>query len=104
MDKMYHDLMRSHGFRPVSSSAPTATLLDDVAAVPSNMPSGTPSAIPVTGPTTIPSETLNENNYTPIAWEPQPDVDPNAPPPPKPIYPAYTGQFQSGPAARAYRM
>ncbi|CAN9280798.1 unnamed protein product [Alternaria alternata] len=103
MDKMYHDLMRSHGFRPVSSSAPTATLLDDVAAVPSNMPSGTPSAIPVTGPTTIPSETLNENNYTPIAWKPQPDVDPNAPPPPQPIYPAYTGQFQSGPAARAYR-
>ncbi|KAG9187819.1 hypothetical protein G6011_05690 [Alternaria panax] len=104
MDRMYQDLMRSHGFRPVSFPAPTAAPVDHVVAMPSAMLAVTPSVIPAAGPTTVLSGALlDENNYAPIAWEPQPAVDPNAPPPPRPLYPAYTGRFQSGPAARAYR-
>jgi hypothetical protein len=107
MDKMYHDLMRSRGFQLTLFTTPTAIPVDNPSAMPdaisSAIPVVAPSAIPVAGPAATPSGTLNENNYTPVAWEPQPALDPNAPPPPPPLYPAYSGRFQSGSTARAYR-
>ncbi|KAL1796974.1 hypothetical protein ACET3X_005514 [Alternaria dauci] len=119
MDKLYVDVMRKHGFRPIQSAAPSAAPVKHVAAMPSTLPSAMPSAMPTSTPyetpsftpaaapaPTAPADLDDDNNYEPIAWEETPEADANAPPPPpgpQPIYPAYTGKFQSGPDARAYR-
>ncbi|KAI4956388.1 hypothetical protein J4E91_000599 [Alternaria rosae] len=86
MDAVYQDLMRAHGFQPMV-------------------------------PTAVPSGALTEDNYLPLAWEPEVDEDGNeimaielnalmpSPsfPPLQPIYPAFSGRFKTGPAARAHR-
>jgi len=47
------------------------------------------------------TEPLNENNYAPRTW----DMDINRPRKnaPPPLYPAYTGRFQTGEEAKTYR-
>ncbi|KAI4713377.1 hypothetical protein J4E89_002357 [Alternaria sp. Ai002NY15] len=82
---VYQDLMRSFGFQPAKPRAP------------------------------VPEGALTEDNYLPIPWEPEVDEDGyeitpiefDAPEPdpsdPQPIYPAFSGRFKTGAAARAYR-
>ncbi|KAI4929734.1 uncharacterized protein J4E92_005400 [Alternaria infectoria] len=82
---VYQDLMRSFGFQPAKPRAP------------------------------VPEGALTEDNYLPIPWEPEIDEDGyeiipiefDAPEPdpsdPQPIYPAFSGRFKTGAAARAYR-
>jgi len=86
-DAVYQDLMRSLGFQPAKPGAP------------------------------VPEGALTEDNYLPIPWEPKIDEDgyeiipiefqapePNPEYPPfQPIYPAFSGRFKTGAAARAYR-
>ena len=86
-DAVYQDLMRSFGFQPAKPRAP------------------------------VPEGALTEDNYLPIPWEPEidedgyeiipiefqaPEPDPEYPPF-EPIYPAFSGRFKTGAAARAYR-
>ena len=86
-DAVYQDLMRSLGFQPAKPRAP------------------------------VPEGALTEDNYLPIPWEPEIDEDgyeiipiefqalesdPEYPPF-QPIYPAFSGRFKTGAAARAYR-
>ncbi|KAI4637477.1 hypothetical protein J4E83_000293 [Alternaria metachromatica] len=84
---VYQDLMRSFGFQPAKPRAP------------------------------VPEGALTEDNYLPIPWEPEVDEDgyeiipiefqalePDPEYPPfQPIYPAFSGRFKTGAAARAYR-
>jgi len=84
---VYQDLMRSFGFQPAKPRAP------------------------------VPEGALTEDNYLPIPWEPEIDEDgyeiipiefqalePDPEYPPfQPIYPAFSGRFKTGAAARAYR-
>ncbi|KAI4653909.1 hypothetical protein J4E93_001677 [Alternaria ventricosa] len=84
-DAVYQDLMRSLGFQPAKPGAPVL------------------------------EGALTEDNYLPIPWEPEVDEDGyeiipiefDAPEPdpsdPQPIYPAFSGRFKTGAAARAYR-
>jgi hypothetical protein len=100
MDAVYHDLMRSHGFQPIPYLDPATDPLNNPHVMPLVKPFGT-----------FVDPFLTEANYLPVVFEPDmveeadPDADPNVPPPPplRPIYPAFTGRFTSGPAARAYR-
>jgi hypothetical protein len=104
MDRVYTEFMRSQGFQPKPTPAPS----DKAAAVPGGM-------IPKTSTTS--TTALTAQNYRPSAWEPELEraINPNTtldistpnssppPPPPHPIYPPFTGRFKDAAAARSFR-